>query len=81
MANMSMKTTPSAAPKGQLRASRNWFWITLPIMGTLAPPIKSVIANMPMAGTNTSSVPAAMPGMVSGTITEENARTGLAPRS
>ena len=78
---MSMKMTPSAAPNGQSRACRNWFWMTLPIMGTLAPPIRSVMANMPIAGTKTNSVPAVMPGMVSGTMTAENARTGPAPRS
>ena len=76
-----MKTAPSAAPNGQSRACMNWFWITLPISGTRAPPMRSVMANMPTAGTNTSSVPAAMPGSVSGMMTAENTRRGPAPRS
>ena len=79
--NITSSVIDSAAPNGGFRAARNCCSITFPISGLLRPPRMSLIANCPTAGTNTSSTPAMMPGRVSGTITFQNARTGLAPRS
>ena len=37
----------SAEPKGQSRAERNWFCMTLPTRAAFAPPMTSGTTNMP----------------------------------
>ena len=64
-----------------LLAAVNWSLITSPIIGDRPPPSRVLIAYMPMAGTNTSSTPAVIPGAVSGSTTRDRVRTGPAPRS
>ncbi len=71
----------AAAPKGQSRAVENWFWIRLPIMTVLPPPIRSGVRYAPRQGTNTRIAPAMMPALVIGIVTRVKARKGRAPRS
>ena len=71
----------SAEPKGQSRAERNWFCMTLPTRAAFAPPMTSGTTNMPREEMKTNTVPAAMPGIVRGRVIFRNAVTGEAPRS
>ena len=71
----------SADPKGQSRAERNWFCMTFPTRAAFEPPMTSGITNIPREEIKTSIVPAAIPGIVRGSVILRNALKGEAPRS
>ena len=71
----------TAAPKGQFRADKNWFFIRLLISIILLPPIKSGIKKYPRVGTNTSILPDIIPDLVKGKVILKNDLNGEAPKS
>ena len=58
----------TAEPKGQFLAERNWFKIRFPRNMIFAPPIRSVMANIPELEMKTIREPDTIPGMVSGIV-------------
>src|SRR5690606_10227861 len=71
----------TAAASGQSRLVKNSIQSTRPMVSASGPPRMSGITNSPTAGMNTSSAPAMMPGIDSGSVTRAKACQGLAPRS
>ena len=74
-------TTAIAEPNGQSRFGPNCCWIALPSSAVFAPPSRSGITNCPVAGTKTSVMPAASPGMICGSTAWRKTFQPDAPRS
>ena len=55
--------------------TRNFDWITFPIIDWRGVPSSSALMKSPAAGMNVSSVPAKTPGSESGSVTRRNAFT------
>ena len=71
----------TADATGQSIFDANSPYKTLPIIRTLPPPSKSGITYSPVAGINTSSEPAIIPGIVQGKVTVRKVANGFAPKS
>src|SRR6516165_6837009 len=80
-ASIVINTIATAEATGQSRLLKNSSHSTLPIINVSGPPSRSGMTNSPMAGINTRSEPAAIPGKVSGKITPRKTDRGGAPRS
>ena len=70
-----------AAPNGQSFADLNWRSMTFAIIWLSVPPRRSGVRNEPSAGMNVMMTPETIPGSASGTTTDANVRSWLAPRS